>query len=379
MLQSVLLIILSYCEILTSKRLTKSNDIIDIIKYKDRLYYPRDRIDDNNDLILNFSEYTPEIITPKFIPYYSTKISAFVPYSGANRFGESFLSIQRADFVRLKTTQTLNQSEIECNLVRESYEEKIYSLLGYTIRAIKGLDIAPSITYIAANRPSRVIVKFPISQQYPDQISQLPPPSCDMHDDDQLLIAYVLRKYGVVGTDRASNSDIPTYKSNCFSGSLENFDPVFKGYTLAIFRGNMNTVKDAIIRFGAVNLNDIGIIIGWEGRRWIVASPVMLGSVNTYSYMISEQRVEQDESDYEGEVIFNLDIIKVNCVFDSTAPECSGQCMNNVNQTTEQCGCIVGDMRLACQDIPKQNAGSIRVTLSFVVAVMFLPMWFIFW
>ncbi|KAA6382126.1 MAG: hypothetical protein EZS28_022345, partial [Streblomastix strix] len=106
---------------------------------------------------------------------------------------------------------------------------------------------------------------------------------------------------------------------------------------------------------------------------------VMLGSVNTYSYMISEQRVEQDESDYEGEVIFNLDIIKVNCVFDSTAPECSGHCMNNINKTTEQCGCIVGERRLACQDIPKQNAGSIRVTLSFVVAIMFLPMWFIFW
>ncbi|KAA6361439.1 MAG: hypothetical protein EZS28_043034 [Streblomastix strix] len=263
----------------------------------------------------------------------------------------------------------LNGSEKGCNIVVELYEEGVYGLLGYTIKAIKGLDIAPSMTFLVANIPSRINI---IYQNIPQWVDYNPITSCYMHDDleENIYTDYVIRKSGVVGTDCVPNTDVPFDRQNCVIESTVFFEPVFKGYSSAFFRGNVNAVKDAIVRFGAVNLQDIGIVIGWDQNYWIAATQDV---DNYFGYILRKFEIKIGKKNYKGEVFINADIIKIDCTRDATNPACSGECTNPSFKSTQQCPCLVEDLRIECLYAPQGSADSIRAVLSTVTTIIVLP------
>lgn len=150
-----------------------------------------------------------------------------------------------------------------------------------------------------------------------------------MHDEleENIYTDYVLKHSGVVGTGCVPNNDVPQDKRNCVSGSTEFFRPIFKGYTAAFFKGDVNAVKDAVVRFGAVNLDDFGVIIGWENNYWVIATPVRAHDDDPrFNYVLKDYIIKMSEKNFEGEVLINAGIIKVDCAKDPYSQACSSEC-----------------------------------------------------
>jgi hypothetical protein len=57
----------------------------------------------------------------------------------------------------------LNASELSCTSVADLHKAEYYGTLGYSIKAINDIDISPSMTFLIANSPTKVITKVPKS------------------------------------------------------------------------------------------------------------------------------------------------------------------------------------------------------------------------
>ncbi|KAA6372774.1 MAG: hypothetical protein EZS28_031701 [Streblomastix strix] len=126
----------------------------------------------------------------------------------------------------------------------------------------KGIDIAPSMIYIVVNRSNRVNTKFLQNFAQLDKVASLPKEISNLNDDELVIPSSV------------------------------KFEPLFKGYTQGVFHGDVDSVKDSIIRFRVVNVDEIGIIFGWQDNKWITAQPTF-----DYEYLIREVNINQFKMD----------------------------------------------------------------------------------
>ncbi|KAA6390632.1 MAG: hypothetical protein EZS28_013840, partial [Streblomastix strix] len=91
----------------------------------------------------------------------SVKILDFESYKlDVSPNNEKFYSIPLSEFDGLKTSKKLTENEIEkCPALLNSHMAGLYSLLGYTVKAIEDVDIAPSITYFIKSGIKKITYK----------------------------------------------------------------------------------------------------------------------------------------------------------------------------------------------------------------------------
>ncbi|KAA6369718.1 MAG: hypothetical protein EZS28_034755, partial [Streblomastix strix] len=109
-----------------------------------------------------------------------------IPFSDRNPYrpgtsieDTSFLAIPKEGFADLKTSQPLNDLEKGCGFVEEAKRISYSPRLGYTAKAIKNVDIAPSMTYILKNYPTKEIYRVEGKQ---DDVSDIKEMTCDDND-----------------------------------------------------------------------------------------------------------------------------------------------------------------------------------------------------
>ncbi|KAA6376625.1 MAG: hypothetical protein EZS28_027847, partial [Streblomastix strix] len=140
-----------------------------------------------------------------------------------------------------------------------------YDLLGYSIKTQASADIAPSITYIVKNGVTSIeIQNIPSNLTTAENsiaVSQTCTPSVSSAFLDTISLG--LHKAGTTDNVCASNTAIPSDERKCANGDKSAV--YFKGYKFVTFgAADVDTLKAAILRFGAVNLAKVGLVVGWD-------------------------------------------------------------------------------------------------------------------
>ncbi|KAA6368499.1 MAG: hypothetical protein EZS28_035974, partial [Streblomastix strix] len=221
-------------------------------------------INDNRELMWNYTNRDPDyLFDDDEVPFEYRE-----PYRpGTKITDKSFLiipNISKADFEKLNTSKPLNELENACLPVYQAYRS-YYTILGYTILALKGVDIQPSITYIMMNYPTKEIQKYPDGTMYEDSEIDIEQPVCESYSvGNNNAIPYVVHKYGVVGTDCFPNTAVPGSTTEC-SQKDGKFEKYLVGYKQGIFQGDADVMKEALIKFGPVYVyGSHEIFIGWD-------------------------------------------------------------------------------------------------------------------
>ncbi|KAA6373486.1 MAG: hypothetical protein EZS28_030987 [Streblomastix strix] len=150
---------------------TRQNDI---------LYFEIGSIDKDGVLQADYSKLDPL----KDLGYDEFKFSKGKPYqSGTKITDPSFYAVPQEGFSELLTSRALNQSEYTCQLIYDTHIQGFYGLLGYTIKAIRNVDIAPSITYVLKNYPKSVHYKYPGNVE---EAALVEPQTCNSYDCEQV-------------------------------------------------------------------------------------------------------------------------------------------------------------------------------------------------
>ncbi|KAA6398308.1 MAG: hypothetical protein EZS28_006165 [Streblomastix strix] len=345
------------------------------------LYFAEGTINDYGELIIDVADIV-DGFDKDAVPF-----SQRNPYrAGTAITNDSFFAVTlpSGGFDALKTSQALSQDEEKCNFVAATQYSYVYALLGYTIKARYDVDIAPSITYIMKNFPTKFISRQEGEQ---DDVSVIQQATCD---DISNYIAYVVHKYGVVGSDCIPNTEVPESTTNCTlpEGKYEKY---LVGYKYANFFGNNDAVKQALIKFGPAFVYGYGLIIGWDPENWIT----VYRSHDTGRYILDSEDIDSDATDIQGYLYAQVDGDDTPVI---PPEDCSGK-------TEAECACIEGDERTFCitctaKNVPssdckcpadisgtytkaqceedkasteKEATGSVRVTLSVIATAAVLP------
>ncbi|KAA6381607.1 MAG: hypothetical protein EZS28_022867, partial [Streblomastix strix] len=106
----------------------------------DILYFQIGSIDNDGVLQADYSKLDPV----KDLGYDEFKFSNGKPYqSGTKITDPSFYAIPKEGFSELLTSRALNQSEYNCQVIYDTHIQGFYGSLGYTIKAVSNVDIAP--------------------------------------------------------------------------------------------------------------------------------------------------------------------------------------------------------------------------------------------
>ncbi|KAA6377633.1 MAG: hypothetical protein EZS28_026840 [Streblomastix strix] len=317
----------------------------------------------------------------------------------------------KAELEDLATSQQLTPSEQTCQTVVSIHDYRYYGLMGYTIKALKKLDIKPSIIWLLKH--NTVGVKYTNFDE--DFLSD------DMHyfayqsfgqtcgeSNSSNGIIHSLRHSGVVDTSCIPNDmrleDIVD-DSYCVDGETKT-KTYLKGFTEGRFmNGNILNVKKLLLRFGAVYSNILDmIIVGWttesgdEQQRdfWITAEFDKVQKTYKYRKLLAD-----DNSVRLGAILGNpdpnapdeVDVIKEckqSCIPEVDTPIadcpcyevddpreiCKKACVPTISTSIDECACYdVGDPREICQRncVPKEGGGQIRIQLSMIFAAVILP------
>ncbi|KAA6368741.1 MAG: hypothetical protein EZS28_035732 [Streblomastix strix] len=348
------------------------------------LYFGEGTINDEGELIIDLDDLEYQF-DKDVVPF-----SERNPYrAGTAITNNSFLAVTlpSGGFEELKTSQALNLDEEMCNFVNQTYNSLTYALLGYTALALQGADIAPSITYIMKNYPTKSINR---KEGQDDDESVLQQPTCVDNTNNQ--ITFAVHKSGVVGSDCIPNTEVPLSTTECTlpDGIYEKYLVGFKYANF--FGGDNDAVKEALIKFGPAFVTNYGqLIIGWDSENWTT----VIRSHDTGMYILDTKKIDPDAGGLQGYLYAQVDGDDTPVI---PPADCSGK-------TEAECACIESDTRPFCitctaKDVPssecqcpadasgtytkaqceedkasteKEATGSFRVTLSVIVTAVVLP------
>ncbi|KAA6390593.1 MAG: hypothetical protein EZS28_013880 [Streblomastix strix] len=229
------------------------------------LYYKTGEIDKNNELLQDYRKY--EILEKvPFLGYKEYKISKGKPFRDGTAITDaSFYLVQETGFETRKTSAALTTDEKACKAVKYFHSSGIYAQLGYSLYGKDNVDVAPSITYLLANYPTKATFK---ELNKTDVVTVLPALTCGNYLAEYTqYLEFVLYKAGFTGADCYPNTIIPTDLTVCSNtGTNKKY---FQNFKEAAFKGNSDTIKDVLIRYGAVRLYDGTVIVGWDGADWV--------------------------------------------------------------------------------------------------------------
>ncbi|KAA6384249.1 MAG: hypothetical protein EZS28_020223 [Streblomastix strix] len=262
-----------------------------------RLYFDDESIDQSYTVTVDYLKVDLET-------YYtgSAKIADFIPLNKtASTNDKSFYVIPINNFDNLKTNYALNENEKACDIVNDIHYYCYFGFYGYSVFAITNSDIAPSITGLVANGPSKYeFINVPPRETDNYFTNRTISKQCNTYDYYEYYLSYALKSSGIYDTQCRSNEQIPSDGTKCSNGT--NPFSLLKGYQEGLFVDqDANAIKDLLIRFGVVYLYQFGLTIGWENDQWICVEEGYNGKYTIIHYQIS-QYIYMD-----GIVIFNKD------------------------------------------------------------------------
>ncbi|KAA6400110.1 MAG: hypothetical protein EZS28_004359 [Streblomastix strix] len=272
---------------------------IDALETSDYLYYIDGKMNEGGILTLDAQGATNTSNIPEKKVKYSS-YSRFNKYLSASqgKFYQKKLDLQH--ITTEKTSEPLNQSEINCKVISHIHQLGLYGLIGFAYKALHlKSNYAPSITYMIKSGPSKVTyinVAEGLEQQFQDEdIVQ----SCDSFDAINYL-STALYYDGFTSSECFPNDALPDQNLKCADG--KEVSKMLKKYYIAQFREmKSKDVKNLLIRFGAVLVNDM-IYVGWDKKDdnyyWISAVRKPL----EYKYDAAEVLID-DNILYNGYVI----------------------------------------------------------------------------
>ncbi|KAA6386073.1 MAG: putative dynein heavy chain [Streblomastix strix] len=273
----LVLAVLSFGRIV--RRKTFADDPIEYIlpSYtKGTLYYTPGSVDKDGVLTVDYKS-----IKDPEVGIFTTKlISDFKEYGSGKAADETFEVVPKDDLAKKEVAKGVLKADADaCDIFDISVNNEFYGQLGYTVFAIEGADIAPSITGLVKNGPNKFAFKN-LPENLTDaekavfkdgSVSQ----TCAGNGFEDLG----LHKAGVTDAVCQPNNAIPADGAKCADDSKPKV--YLKGYKSAEFgNADIATLKDLLVRFGPVFINDEdaevlsgtqGLLVGWTTDGWIYA------------------------------------------------------------------------------------------------------------
>ncbi|KAA6394490.1 MAG: hypothetical protein EZS28_009984 [Streblomastix strix] len=349
--------------------------VLSFVQAEDQLLYNPQKVDANGVVEFKYADYTTETGFQKTV-----KFSSYLPLKeNVNTSSESFNAISSDNFASLKTTIPLTQAEYDCGETHQSRFQLLYGLYGYAAKFYENADIAPSITGLIKAGPNlfhytgvptekqgtQGFIDVDISQQCNKEITQV-------GGFSQLF--YGLDSFGVVDSGCIPNNDIPSGLTQCADGSA--IKSYLKGYTIGDFsNGNVDTVKNALLKFGPVWHNDDGLYVGWE----------KIDGVD--NWITIQEREDDEEQEYYKSLYYQLNVpIGTKSTYAGRVVFFSDPyygCTKITAETPEEtCPCPSDKTEL--NDDPRHTkggicaAGTTRITLKVIATVLLLPVFTLF-
>ncbi|KAA6375584.1 MAG: hypothetical protein EZS28_028893, partial [Streblomastix strix] len=199
---------------------------------KDSIFYYGETVDKNSVLTFDVKDVTSaEDWEPKYL---SKKITDYkLLDSASSETLEKYYGIaaDKAALEKLLTSVALTTDEINCDYVHEVHEVGFYGLFGYSVYAVEKVDLAPSLTHLIKNGPTKVTytnVGEGLNTTFVDEtVAQ----TCD-HENDYAVIFGVTRN-GIVDKKCVPNTGIPAEAAKCTTD--EKYKAYLKGYRLGQF------------------------------------------------------------------------------------------------------------------------------------------------
>ncbi|KAA6399632.1 MAG: hypothetical protein EZS28_004841 [Streblomastix strix] len=280
---------------------------------KDSIYYYGETVDKNGVLTFDVKDVTSaENWEPKFL---SKKITDYkLLDSASSETLEKYYGIaaDKAALEKLLTSVALTADEIACDNVAGEYEFGFYGLFGYSVYAVEKVDLAPSLTHLIKNGPTKVTytnVGEGLNTTFADEtVAQ----TCG--GDAEYAFIFGVTRNGIVDKKCVPNTGIPAEAAKCTTD--EKYKAYLKGYRLGQFEGDANTLKSLLVRFGPVHVG-ANVFIGWEQEAdkkdvWILAAPEYTGEgldrtpTYTYGWMpVPAEEYLGAETTYYGFEVFN--------------------------------------------------------------------------
>ncbi|KAA6399627.1 MAG: hypothetical protein EZS28_004836 [Streblomastix strix] len=254
----------------------EDEDVIPFVK--DSLYYFPGSVDKDGVLTIDYKS-----IGNTSLGFFATKtISDFKAYGSGKVDDETFLVVPKDDLSKKEVAKTIDVLDVaKCNAFNEAILTNLYGQLGYTVFAIEGADIAPSITGLIKNSPTKITFK-----NLPDNLTDAEKEelkdftiteSCATSSGFEDL---GLHRSGVTDAVCQPNTALPADGAKCADDSKPKV--YLKGYKSAEFgNADVKGLKELLIRFGPVqiymnsqDLFDIahtGLLVGWTKDNWLFA------------------------------------------------------------------------------------------------------------
>ncbi|KAA6378679.1 MAG: hypothetical protein EZS28_025794 [Streblomastix strix] len=274
----LVLAVLSFGKIL--RRRTGAEDEDDTPPFvKDSLYYTPGSIDKDGVLTIDY-----KLLGNLSLGFFATKsVSEFKTYGSGKVEDETFLVIPKDDLSKKAVAKAVDPQDVaKCFAFSESIQNNLYGQLGYTVFAIEGADIAPSITGLIKNSPTKLTFKN-LPENLTDAEKALLKEftitqSCAVSTGFEDL---GLHKAGVTDAICQPNSALPADGAKCADDSKPKV--YLKGYMQAEFgNADVKGLKDHLVRFGPVAIylnsqdpydyNHYGLIVGWTKDNWLYAN-----------------------------------------------------------------------------------------------------------
>lgn len=294
----------------------------------------------------------------------------------------SYTAFATGTFDNLKTSKAFTTG---CALVASIHSEGTYGFYGYAALAIKGLDIAPSITGLVKFGPSEINyggVPETETSDYYDNVTLTK--TCDSKVYEIDYLTYGLNTYGIYSDECISNKGIPeAIPTACEitedpvpdSNAQAAFTSTLKGYREGFFfKVTPATLKDLLIRFGPLITyssdrysNVYRLLVGWDAGKWVVVK------ASGDTYVLDKTENVETTGTFDGIVILDTDAILCKEITAETPKEL--------------CSCPSKDDKEAYDADPRTKdkktgicaAGTMRAAWAVVVAVLAVPALSLFW
>ncbi|KAA6397038.1 MAG: hypothetical protein EZS28_007434 [Streblomastix strix] len=242
-----------------------------------------------------------------FFPYAERNITNYKALKKED--GDSFyhIALTADQLAALRTSTAPNPSSYQpqCTGVGVAWEDGLYGLLGYTVKAVSDDNIEPSITYLLRSTPE-TIHYIKDGNEVPDELKD------NFTDDDieqsctgdNLIYAtYSIHRGGIVDTTCVLNTVLPDKQFECDDTiTTQTYKKYLSQYRIGEFKSaSYKEVKQMVARFGVVRVKQVGLIVGWQKisgvDNWIVAQQ----REDKYSWV--DVPIDLNQSFFEGTVI----------------------------------------------------------------------------
>ncbi|KAA6386335.1 MAG: hypothetical protein EZS28_018133, partial [Streblomastix strix] len=196
---------------------------------KDSIYYFSETVDKNGVLtfdvkdVKSADDFAPKELSKKITDY--KLLDAASSETLEKYYG---IAADKAALAKLLTSVALTADEINCDYVAEEHFYGFYGLVGYSVYAVEKVDLAPSLTHLIKNGPTKVTYKNVGEGLNTTFVDETVEQTCD--SDNMYTFFFGVTRNGIVDKKCVPNTGIPAEAAKCTTD--EKYKAYLKGYRL---------------------------------------------------------------------------------------------------------------------------------------------------